>query len=305
MSVAMATKRWSELGPQLRRCLNVGRAVVRDRYPLIAGVAVVLFLAGAWYSFHDLDVSPRQLKAGPLAALVALAPVTLVYSGIGMWLLARSARGAIPLGRATTISTFANLAEALPLPGGAIVRAGALMAVGTGAGESSLLVILSAVMWISLACLACGVALLSHGHAAAMLLTVGGLAGTATAFSWLLWRAGPRNAISSLLHRLAGMVLIGLRLHLAFMALGLTLPLADAMPFALATIAGSAASLAPAGLGISELLAAMVAGTVNVPPSAAFLAAGIDRVVALAASGLYALVVMGANRTVNNRSEPA
>jgi len=292
----MATKRWNEFGPMVRDHLGTARVWVRKWYPWLGTLAVALFCVGAWYSFRNLGVSLSELKVGPLLALLALAPVTIVYSGTGLWLLARSARTSIPLSRATTISTFATVAEALPLPGGAIVRASALMAVGTGAGESSMLVILSAVIWISVAFLACGVALMNHGHALAAILGLGGFAGVAASFSWLLWRAGLSNALFSLAHRVAGLVLIGVRLQFAFLSLGVSLPWGDAMPFALASVAGSAAAIAPAGLGVTELLAAMIAGSVSIAPAAAFIASGIDRIVALGASGLYALATVGIER---------
>lgn len=295
---------WNECGPMMRDRLASVRGWVRKWYPLLGTLAIALFFAGTWYSFLNLGVSPREMNAAPLFALVALTPFTIAYSGTGLWLLARSARSRIPFGRATTISTFATVAEALPLPGGAIIRAGALMTAGTGAGESSLLVILSAVMWISIGCLACGAALLSHGHTAAIILALVGFVGVTASFSWLLWRAGISNALFSLLHRIAGLVLIGLRLQLAFGALDVALPWGDAMPFALASVAGSAASIAPAGLGMTELFAAMMAGSIGVAPAAAFIATGIDRIVALCACGLYAIGTIGLER-VRRSDSPA
>lgn len=268
------------------------QAGLRAFYGPLLVAAALLFVSGGWYSFRQLDVTPENLRLIPLALLMATGPITLLYSGVGLFLMSRSVGTAMTLPRAVTLSTYANLAEALPLPGGAIVRTGALVASGAGLKTSSILVVLSAVLWIAIACLGCGFALFGHGHPAALPLSVIGFCGSGLATGWLVARAGWRNALLTLGHRVAGMIFVGARLHLAFLVLGQALPMADALPFALANVAGSAASIAPAGLGISELLAAGVASTVAVAPAAAFLAVGIDRLVALASSGLYALANM-------------
>lgn len=265
----------------------------RFRLPM-AVAAAAFFILGCWHSIRSLGISTANIDAWPLAVLIFASPVSLIHSGIGLQVLARSAKTSITLRRAITVSTYANVADALPLPGGAMVRTGALVATGRGVRQSALLVGLAAVIWISLACLACGLALIAHGPGAAIALSAGGLAVTAFATGWLTVLVGGRNAAFTLLHRLTGMALISARLHLAFLALGLSLPWADALPFVAATIAGSAASIAPAGLGIGELLAALVAGTVAVNPAAAFLAVGIDRLICLAASGLYSIIALTA-----------
>ena len=130
-----------------------------------------------------------------------------------MYLLARSAEVTIPLGRATATSAWATLAEALPLPGGAMVRAGALMSEGTGLAQSSALVLANALLWISLATLGCGLALLGHEASGALLLILAGGNGSAVTFGWLLRQAGLALALQSVLHRLSGMALIAVRLH--------------------------------------------------------------------------------------------
>lgn len=258
------------------------------RGPLLAG-ALILFVFGTWLSFNQLGIAPNELHGWTLIAQILLSPLSLLYAGIGMHLLARSAGTAMPLGKATALSAWATLAEALPLPGGAMIRAGALMAAGTGLAQSSALVLANALLWISLAALGCGMVLFGHGLSGAVLLVLAGGAGSAITFVWLERTAGLALALQTAIHRLSGMALIAIRLSFAFLTLGVFVPLADTLPFALANIAGSAASIAPAGLGISESLAAAAAGTVKVAPGAAFLAVGLDRLICLAASGILAL----------------
>lgn len=289
--------------PNLTQRALMWRARLRDgaqawRLPLTL-LGAGLFIGGSWLSFRHLGVSPADLRPGPLLAQLLLTPLSLLYGGIGMTLLARGAGMHIPLRRATAQSSYATLAEILPIPGGALVRAGALIAGGARPAQSWALVLLAAVMWISLAALGCGLTLIGHGVFGGPLLALAGLAGTLASCLGLARMADWRAALLNLGHRLAGLALLAVRLQLAFLCLGVVLPLSDTLPFALANIVGSAASIAPAGLGISESFAAGAAGWVAIAPAAGFLAVGLDRVILLAASALFALA------TLHWRQEPA
>jgi hypothetical protein len=264
------------------------RTFAQTHRGILLAAALAVFATGAWLSFRQLGIAPGQLRGWPLLVQAMLAPLSLVYAGVGLVLLVRTVPAELPLPKATALAAWATLAEALPLPGGAMVRGGVLVAAGTGLGRSSALVLANALLWISLAALGCGLVLLSHGLTAAVLLALGGASGTALTFAWLTRQAGLGLSLQTVLHRLSGMALIAVRLHFAFLTLGVVVPLADTLPFALANIAGSAASIAPAGLGISEALAAAAAGTVSIAPGAAFLAVGLDRLICLAASGALA-----------------
>lgn len=277
-------------GQAASRLLAGLRRVSQAHRGTLLFAALVLLALGSWFSIRQLDLTLSDLHIAPLLVQFAIAPVSLLYAGVAMALLARSASVEIPLRQATRLAAWATLAEALPLPGGAMVRGGALMARGTGLARSSALILANAVLWISLAALGCAVSLIGHGFGSAMVLALCGAGGAVGACGWLVRTAGAGIAGLTVLHRLCGMGLIALRLYLAFLTIGVAVPLADTMPFALANIAGSAASIAPAGLGISETLAAAAAGTVNVAAGAAFLAVGLDRLVCLGASAVLALL---------------
>jgi hypothetical protein len=147
-----------------------------------------------------------------------------------MLLLVRSAGATMPLGSAVVVSARATLAEALPLPGGAVVRASALMAAGTGLAQSSALILANALLWISLASLGCGLVLLGHGLQGAPLLALAGAGGSAVTFGWLVRQAGTITGLLTVLHRLSGMALIAVRLKFAFLTFGVAVPLADTLP---------------------------------------------------------------------------
>jgi uncharacterized membrane protein YbhN (UPF0104 family) len=293
------------LETRLRNNVVVLRAWMRSvRVPLLlAGAAMFLF--GTWWSFGQLRLSADDFQLRFLVLLLLMMPASLLYSGIGLQLIARSGGVRIPLGQATMTACHASLAEALPIPGGAIVRSGALMVRGVGLVRSVALVTANAVLWIAISAVGAGLAILPYSVIAAVCLLATGGAGMAGILGWLVWNAGLRTALYCLVHRIAGVVLLSMRLFLAFQSIGVALPFAKALPVTLAMITGSAASITPAGLGASEILAALIAGVVHVKPAAAFLAVGLDRVIFVLASGLGALAAHALIVVRNPNTEPS
>jgi uncharacterized membrane protein YbhN (UPF0104 family) len=272
----------------LAKLSTLGAKLRAVRGPLlIAGAA--LFLLGLWWSFGQLRLSVADIRPGYFALLLLLMPVSLLYSGIGLQIIAWSGGVRMPLGQATGIACHAALAEALPIPGGAIVRSSALVAGGVRLVKSVALVAANAILWIAISALGAGFAILPYSITGALALIALGGAGIFGITGWLMWKAGIRVAAVSLVHRLAGVLLLALRLFLAFQAIGIALPFVKSFPVTLATIAGSAASVTPAGLGVSEGLAALIANVMQVLPAAAFLAVGMDRLLFIVTSGIGVL----------------
>lgn len=249
-------------------------------------LAAGLFAIGGWLSFNGLAISVTDLRTAPLLVLAMLTIPALLYGGIGLILLARSSQLSIPLGKATVIGSDAYLAELLPLPGGAIVRTGALIKAGGGLKQSSALVILTAVLWIALGMTGAGLSLAPIDLRLGLPLGLIGAGLGGLVFVWLWRKTGPALAILTLLHRGLGIALIAFRLQFAFAALHVSASFSDTLPFVLAGLVGSASSLAPAGLGVSESLAALAALSTSFQPGTAFLAVGLDRVTSLAACAL-------------------
>lgn len=249
-------------------------------------LAAALFVGGAWYSFRGLAISLTDLNGLPLLMLALMAIPSLLYGGIGLVLLARSSQLSIPLSRATVIGADAYLAELLPLPGGAIVRTGALMNAGGGLKQSSALVILTAILWIALGMIGAGFALISTELRLALPLGLIGSILSSLIFVWLWRQAGAVVALQTLVHRALGIALVGLRLQFAFAALHVSAGFSETLPFVLAGLIGSASSIAPAGLGVGESLAALAALSTEFRPEVAFLAVGLDRMTSLLACAL-------------------
>jgi hypothetical protein len=251
------------------------------------GLAGLIFVVGCVASLRKLDFDVSDLRALPTAIiLVIFGPIFLLYGALGLQRLSRGSGFALSFTHAFRVNCAAQLAEILPLPGGAIVRTGALVAAGAGAGRSAALVMLGAFLWVGLAAGAAGIALLELiGDERFIAVIVVSAIALVVTLVQLAKLTGKGVAMLLLAHRAVGCVLIAARLVFAFAAIGTPLPVATAFIFTLATIAGSAAAIAPAGFGVSELFGAAIATAIGIDPFAAFLAIALNRVLGIISNG--------------------
>jgi hypothetical protein len=263
------------------------------RYRLALTVAAgLLFVGGLAWSVSALHLEWDQISLGPILLLIfVMGPLGVAYGAVGLILLGSAAGTELSMKTALRVDAYGQLAEALPLPGGAIVRAGALMRAGVRPQDSAILVLASAVLWIAIAAFAAGIVLLTIIAPAGALLSFIGASVSLLVLAWLIRTANWRLGTWMLLHRTIGLLINAIRLKFAFAALYVVLPLASTLPFALATIVGSASSVAPAGLGISESLSALMAHSLGVAGPAAFIAVALNRLSALLATGLIVAVI--------------
>lgn len=257
----------------------------RFRTPIFA-LCAALFLGGLTYSASTLDLRLSDLEPGYIAltALVII-PLSMVYGALNFMIMARGAKVSVPFGRSLKISCVAAFAEFLPVPGGAIVRGGALMREGSGALDASLHVTINALLWIACSAIAAWLTL-DMAHPVALSIGAGGVAGVAGCTAWLAMRAGWNIALAALAMRIVGLGIAGARIITAFLAIGVSVGFFEIYPFVFAAIMGSAASIAPGGLGISEIVAAAIATLSTIPPEAAFLAVGLNRIIGFGVSGI-------------------
>ena len=261
----------------------------RFRLPLLL-LALALFLGGSIFSFRQLELDPGDLRMVPLLALVLLiAPAAVVYSAINMMLMGKAICVPVGFARGLRVSVYAQAAELLPIPGGTIVRAAALMRCGGGGMKSTGIVLAFALLWIAFAALGGGWALLGFGHVGQSLFAGGMIVVIAINF-WIGRSYGWKIAFVASGLRLVGLALVAVRMVIAFAVLGLALQWAGAFGFAFGVILGGAASIVPAGLGIGESISALVAVPLAIDPAAAFLAVAIGRLIGL---GVNMLGVVG------------
>lgn len=280
----LASKSPGVTGRLIASAKRIKALIMICRIPLFLA-AMLLFVAGFAISVSRLELAFADLAWGwvTLSALIFV-PLSMVYGAVNFMIMARGAGHSVPFARSLKISCVAAFAEFLPIPGGAMVRGGAMMSHGSRAVDAAAHVSVNAVLWISCAAVA---ASLSLGLFGPVPLAIGslGLAGIAVCSWWLATRAGLGLAIAALAMRMVGLFFAGARLLAAFLALGIIADFVGIYPFVFATILGSAAAIAPGGLGISETVAAAIATLSAIAPEAAFVAVGFNRVIGLAVSG--------------------
>lgn len=253
----------------------------RFRRPLLV-LGLAIFIVGGWFSIAQLELSWCDLSLPNLIILAfILVPIGLMYGAANLSLTAKTAGTHIPAAKAFRINCFAQLAEVLPLPGGALVRGAALVSAGTSASRSAGVILANSLLWIACAALGAGLALLKTQPESGWVVFSAMLAVLATS-SYLASLAGFRLAVLNIAMRLLGLFIAGVRIWFAFAAISIALPYSQSLIFAFASIAGSASSLAPAGLGIGEGLAAMLATLVSTSSAAAFLGVAVNRLVGVA-----------------------
>lgn len=257
---------------------NTAKSWLVQHRSALTALALVLFLAGSVWSFLALDLAVSGLNLAALAILtLAMGFVTLFHSAVSLALLARTGGVRLGLADAMRAAARAQIAEALPLPGGAIVRSATLVAAGCSPARSVALVVGTALLWIALATTAAGAIMIQTAPAAGWTMLAGGLFVSGGALAHVVSLAGLTNGFLTLLLRILGLAFGAVRLWLSFAVIKVAMPIAATFPYVLAAIAGSASSLVPGGLGVSEALGALMAQALGSAPQAAFLAVAINR----------------------------
>jgi len=265
--------------------------VKANRLPL-GIMAAVLFIGGTIWSIYVLDIKAADINLVPILAIAGIIiPLTLIYGGLGMMLMARTLGVDIGFLLSIRLSAAALLSEILPVPGGAMVRTAALVSAGGKVKNSAILVTATAVLWISLAAMLTGVLAMMGNGSYGFWLLIGGLATGIPAVVWIQKQAGFATTLLIFIHRVSGLALMVVRLTLAFAIIQIVIAPDAAALFAFASIAGTAAAIAPAGLGVSEAIAAFSASLVSVKPAAAFLAVALNSIVGFAATGIFAMIM--------------
>jgi len=275
------------------RVMHLRKAAARWRVHLIVAAAA-LFAVGLGVSIGSLDLTWNQVAIGPaLLILGGLGPLTLVTASLSLQLSATAVGRQIGFRDGLSVSAVGSIAELLPLPGGAMVRGAALMRAGAGVRDSTWIVMLTAVLTLSMATALGSAPLIAAGSGLGYLFLAAGSGGTLVSVVWIARRARTSLALAMVALRLVILVLGVARVSAAFAAIGLAIRPIEATLFVISSALGSAVSIVPAGLGISEAIAAALALLVAVPPAAAFVAVALNRILGLFVSGTFALLLVG------------
>jgi hypothetical protein len=248
----------------------------------------LVFAVGIVLSIRARPELVSDLSYGPLVALaLAGVPITVLLNTEEFRLSAQLLGQDVPRLTAAEVTVVASVANMLPIPGGTIVRVTALKAGGARVRDGTAATLLIATLWIGVALLYAGAWLaVSTSQQAGFLglscAIVGGvvLAG-ALAVGHRMFRGD--GVLAGLVLIKSGLVLVdATRIYLSMLALNADGTFGQASVLSASSVAGAAVSIVPAGLGIREATAALLAPLVALPAASAFLATALNRLVGLA-----------------------
>ncbi len=259
----------------------------------ILATAFATLAAGCWISIDRHPEVLVNLAFWPVAALALFAiPLSTAVNAFETVIAGRVIGVKIPFPAALEITIIGSAANMLPLPGGSVVRVAGLKAHGGRLGAGVRATVLLALVWAGVAFAVAGGALWALGQNGFWFAAVGGalLVGGLGAIGWET--GGLRVPLMALAQKAALVVLDGVRLHLALLAIGVVSGGMEALVLASSSVVGSAVSVVPAGLGVREAAAAYLAGLAGLEMEFGFLASMADRIVAFALLALAAGVLL-------------
>ncbi|MDJ1018397.1 MAG: hypothetical protein QNJ35_17945 [Paracoccaceae bacterium] len=254
----------------------------------ITGLTVLV--AGAVWAVAALDLTWADLSLFHLALnVLLLTPAMLAVAAVAFRITARALGRKVSAGKALRTVAAANVAELLPLPGGAVVRGAALVEAGAGVGEATHIVLMTALLTLGMTVALSATALGLMADPVWHWLGLAALAGVAVILVFLSRRVGPGHLASMVAVRIMALALTVLRLGVAFATLGTVIGWREAALYAAAPTLGATVGIVPAGLGVNEAIAAALAALIAASPATAFLAVAMNRAIGLATGAALVL----------------
>ncbi|MBY5164493.1 flippase-like domain-containing protein [Salsipaludibacter albus] len=262
-------------------------------------VVVVLVVVGITWSWQRLEIEPAELGWGALAASAALAIPAALMSAGEFWLAQRLAGGHSTARESIRVSLLGSLGNLLPIPGGAIVRVEAMTASGASPGIAVRMTAGIGVAWVGLTLIASGLAVAALSNLAPGLVAAG-IGVVACIGGAVAIRPRDRNAVwltvAVYVLEILVILLATWRILLVLEAIGTDASWAQAFGLVASGALAVSVGLVPAGLGVRELLASVLAPLVGLTAAAGFLTAGLNQVLSLIGQGLLALTTIQRRR---------
>ena len=263
----------------------------RLRLPAIL-LGCIFLIGGVVWSIARLDLAFSELKPVPLLANVFIVqPAILAVAAVTLGISARVVNSRINFSASLKAVSYSSFAEILPIPGGALVRGAALMRSGADLRSTTYVITLTSILTLTLLGSLSSGALLMMGTTQAWPV----LALTILATLFILVSIAKRVSIAVTAAvvgaRLATAAVGALSIYFALAAIAAPSGALEATLLTVSGSLGTAVSIVPAGLGISEAIAAGLATLTDIRPEAAFLAVALHRALGLVAS-LAILVAM-------------
>lgn len=270
---------------------------------IVLGLAACGFILGIYLSYRAQPDLLENLNWGVLALVAAVGiPVTVILNTLEFQASAKLVGQRFSLVQAAEITIIGSVANMLPIPGGTMVRVAALKAGGASIKRGTAATLLVSGLWIGISFIYSGLWLfwleITAFNLGVLLLGIGLLA-IATSVFLSLKLSNNWSILAHLSVLKVGLVIVdAARIFGCLLALDYAASFAQASVLAVSGVLGAAVSIVPAGLGIREGVAALLAPVVSVSVASAYLAASLNRITGLAVMTPVALyLALRRNRT--------
>ncbi len=265
---------------------------------VLLGTALVLFVGGTWLAWNNLpevETSPRWWLVIP-ASLMAVGAIAI--NGGEFQVSSRLLGAKVGFRAAFHVSVLSSAANVLPIPGAVLVKTRALRQQGRAYKHSIAITAAVGLMWVALAfVVAGGLQAVDRRIGAAVLMAACGLVGLGITYLLLATAVGRLGALSAALPialiELASVASASIRIYLVLAAMGFDATMGQAVALTVAAIVATAVGIFPGGLGLRELLSAVMADLVGLDPAVGLMVSAVDRVMSYTVLGLLAAVILG------------
>lgn len=248
------------------------------------------FLAGTIWAALALGIDWRELQFGQLWYCLLLLAPSLWLNAIELQLCTRAAGGRMDLSPALSTSSWATIANLLPLPAGALIRGAALARGGASLAKGGTVLLLAALLWLSIAVAV--TALVVSQSIPSMILSIVAILALILIVVWIAKMGGAGVAAGFVAVRTALLTLAIGRIYFCFSMLGYPASIQESSAYASASVVGAIAGIAPAGAGIAEGVGAALATLMERSAAAAFLALSLNRFIGLGGAALLSAYFM-------------
>ena len=265
------------------------RRLPRRARGVVLLVATVATAVAAVIAAQRLELTLDELVWWPLVvAAVVVTPLTIALNAAELKAMATAVAEhprTLSWPVATRTVVLATAANLLPVPAGAAIRVQVLRRAGSTIPRAAGITLVAAGVWVGVSLLFAGSAALGRdpivgvlGIAMGLTATLVSLAGVA-ALAGRRWRRGSGELT---VVEVATALLHAVRLWLVLLGLGVTADLGQALIIGTASPLAAAAGFFPGGIGLAELLGALLAPIAGLAAAAALLAVAVGRVLGLA-----------------------
>ena len=195
----------------------------------------------------------------------------------------------LPLSAAFRTCCIALCSNLLPIPAGSLIQASSLASRGGSMLQSGFIVVLGNGTSLALVAILVGAILTGRNPPLGLSILGLGVTSAIACVVLLSLKTSTRILLGFLSIRVLRTLAMVLRIQLSFLVIGLAVGIFDAAVFSGAVILGTVVAVFPAGLGISEGIAALLALATTIAPGAAFLSTALNRFATLAFAGIFLL----------------